>query len=85
MSTDLDRLVLWCASRAVAASDGLNVAAALLVTTAVIALSAFSTLRFGHSKNRKAPCSGLRSRARFIGFAKEYNFWRGIRTWTRAS
>lgn len=37
----LYRLVLWGASRAVAASDGLDVAAAILVTSAVTRVSAF--------------------------------------------
>lgn len=35
----LDRLVLWRASRAIGAADGLDVAAALLVTTAGILIS----------------------------------------------
>lgn len=60
----LYRLVLGCASRAVAASDGLDVAAALLVTSAVIALSAFNPPRFRYLYNWRAPGSGLISRAR---------------------
>ena len=35
----LDCLVLWCASRAVGAADRLDVAAALLVATAVVLLA----------------------------------------------
>ena len=42
----LDRLVLGCASRAVGATDGLDVAATLLVTAAVVVLVVASRARF---------------------------------------
>lgn len=77
----LDRFVLWCASRAIGASDGLDVAAAFLVTSAgeVVSMQFYSSsLRVSYLDARFLTMIAVDGRKDFCGgWQKSVSFVKG--------